>query len=1137
MLERTVIRKMNSMLPILNFCRSFTILIAALVFLSSSQTGKAFSQTIILGKRNPDFGNQAVSPLAIENSTIETIAGIPEDSGFDGDGIQATNSRLNTPQDVAFFPDGDLLIADMNNHRVRRLDLSTGIITTFAGNGFNGVTGNTRFATQAALAQPRGLAVDALGNVYISTLHQIRRVAPNGIIDLYAGSTLGDAGDNIPAREAQFQTLGGLTIDPTNGNLLVADILNHKVRQITPDGIVTTLAGTGVLGGEGDGGPSHLAQLFSPVDVKVDPFGTIYIAERLGNRIRMIRDGVINTIYDSTINPRFNKPRGLAVLDDIFLYFSADDHYIRRYNRFDNLIEPIAGTGMGGFSGDGGPPETASLNAPVRLAIDMDQNLYIADSKNHVIRRINIPPHNIAPTPTPTLTPTPTVIPTFAPTSTPTRTPRQQRTPSPTPTPYPTATPTPTPTALPGGQLAPPILPGQSTSPNFTFFTNRQVLDVPNDPNEGTIKIVLSSTADGTGQLSTQDTIALSVQHPSGSVLHATKTFVNLAEPQDPWDITQLFEKGRNAVTVRLIDSKGTEFSSTALYLVVFTAPVIRDLPDIRVLVEEEAENVYNLNDYVYDRDTPVEDIAWSIETELDIPEVTLEMDDSISVNAGDEVLETQFRVWASDNIFDVSEDVKIKVSTFRVNEFVLQDAPLVADFAYISPYSLRGMLQPLGVNVADVPFETTFAIDIGLKEALVARGEVFLFPEFPGGTVDQPEKISILGKRESNPDDLDAAVLSTSSVVPPGDGDAERNYNFTAENFNQTNWSVREVNPAVYQPGEVKLDFIPPEPVTFITDGYGASFSVEPGEAIRLVSDRLDLPPGPTKISVWYAVEKLDGNSDDVPTVWLGLAEDSNNISYIKVGGSEILGESRYQYLCTYYDVKEPNVYALIQVVGSHSSGRAEVFVDNVRVFPAKRDIDQALGVTDLPVDFDGTFESNIKNLGVLFEEIPFGGRAGITSRANRTIIPGGFKQSMILELAKESHSAVHVLVGPNPVEEELFPRVLTARAYVQSLDETGGVFGIGITNGNVETATYVSNDRFPNDPDWMQVSAGGLFSQPGVMEPLIIIENRNTAGLFPGIIVDGATLAVDDITFEAFQDTPLMWDHKQIPDKLRLK
>lgn len=1070
--------------------------------------------------------NGGVFPAAVNGATIETVAGngLASYGGDEGPAIQA---RLKRPQDVAVHPNGFLLIADTENHRVRKLDLKTGIIGTYAGNGINAATGNLRLATQAAVASPRSVAVDQSGNVYIATQHQIRVVYPTGIIDLYAGSIQGDAGDEVSARNAQFRTLSGMAID-LDGGIIVADTENNKVRKIQLDGTVSTLAGTGTLGSSGDNGPATLAELNAPIDVAVDTFGRIYIAERMGSRIRVIQNGTIRTLFDSTKEATFSRPRGLAILEDIFLYVSSDDHIVRRINLFTGEFTRVAGNGSSGFHGDGGPAETSQLSGPVGIGLDAEGNLYLSDSANHRVRRIGLPPHNVPATPTPSATPTPTSTPTLGPTSTPTRTPRL-RTATPTRTPFPTATATATPTAFPIGQLAPEIPSGLSTGPRFVFFQNSTKVNLPTDPSEKKVKVVLSSSPDGRGPLLTRDTLSLAVQHAAGTISYATVTFTDLATPIEPVNITSSFKKGQNTVSIRMMDSKGSGYSSNALYVVVYSAPQLKNLPDLRAVVGEDLPRVYRLNDYLTDQDTPLDDIQWELKNLPNKPEVTLDINTYLSLGASLEPLEASFIVSATDGIFEASEEVKIKVSSFRFQNFQLPDAPLLDDIAYISPYSLRFMLHPQDVNIADVPIETTFTAEKKLKNANVAHGTVFLFPDFPGGKVTQPVDVSLFGKRISNPIDWDGAVVQTSSVIKPAHGDVERSYNFTAESWNETHWMItRPTN----RSGDVYLGPIPPEPVQFITDGYGVNFILDPGETSAILSIPFEVQPGPITISMWFAVQKSDQNEQDVPSITLALAEDSSNLSYTTIRNAEIYGDGTYQFLTTTYDAIGPKLQALIQVAGIHNSGRADVFVDNVRVFPAKRDIDRALAVTNLPVDFDGSFESVIRGLGVLFEVNPFssfGSSAFIQSGRNRTVIPGGFNQSLILAL-NEPESAIQLLVGPNGISDDLYPRTLTARAHLQIVREGGGFFALGITNGNQEAVSFISNDRLPLEPVWHTLSASGIFSRPGPFEPLIILQNQNSPGAFPGVILDGATLALDDLSLEAFQDKSYMWDHKRL-------
>lgn len=1069
----------------------------------------------------------ALAQVSIDEVTMTTIAG-EGTSGFNGDAIDALLARLNFPQDSATYLDNAVLVADTNNHRVRLIDPDTGLISTFAGDGTSQAAGNLLFATEAAVPFPRGIAVDFLGNVYISSGDQIRMVRSDGIIDLFAGSIPGDNANGVPAAQAQFRTLGGLDVD-IDGGIIVADILNHRIRRIRPDGIVVTLAGTGAQSSTGDTGPAIEATLNGPVDVAVHPSGDVYIAERLGNRIRVIRNEFIFTVYSNGQDPTFFGPRGLTIEDDRYLYFSSDDHRVRRLDLVTGFVIEVAGTGTGGFNGDGLPAAQSQLNSPVGLTLGLDNQLYITDSFNNRIREVQLPQETeIQPTVTPTIaavpTPTPTVM------STPTSTPIP-RTPIPTVTPIATFTPTATPTPFPEGQLAPDISSSISPSANHVFFTNTTMVSVPFDPDTGKSQVFLSSTPDGSGDLLARDTIAITVQQPSGLVESSTITFSDLGTPLPARDISSLFADGRHLVSVRLIDSKGERFSSSSIYVVVYTAPVLSDLPDIRLLTGESLLNAIDLDEYIYDQDTPLDDLVWSIEGDVGDPSLQLSPGNELSVQGSLEPQEKQFNIIATDGIFDASEIITVKVSSFRVRDFIFPDAPLMDDFAYTSPLSLHREALPIGINLADVPFNATFAFTEGIRAVHAAHGEVIVIPEFPGGFVTQPDSVAVVGQRQNNLEDYDGIVFNAASVIPPNNGNVIQDYNLTATSLANTRWVDTTTTG---NRGEVSIGPIPQESFEEITDGFGGIITIDPGETTTLLSTPIELPPGPATISFWFAVEKSDFTTD-FPTVMLSLAEDSSNLALTSVTGGEIVGNGVYQFLSTTYNVIGPRTRALIQITGTQSSGRATIYFDNIRVYPSRYEIDRALGNTVLPVNFDGTFETVLRGLGVLFTVNPsvtFGASAFVTDSINRTILPGGLNQSMILSL-DEPTSAVQVEVGPNPIEESLYPRFLSARVYVQKVEDGGGFFALGLTNTDQLTVSFISNDRLPEDPEWHEVTTTGYFSQRGPGDPTLILQNQNIEGAIPGIILDGAILAVDDITLETFMDETYLWNRSLLPNR----
>ncbi len=279
----------------------------------------------------------------IPNSIITTVAGNGT-SGYSGDGGPATNAELLGPN-VAVDTTGDLFIADWSNNRVRKVDIN-GIITTVAGNGIGGFFGDGGAATNAELYYVGGVAVDTGGNLFITDCSnaRVRKVGPNGIISTVAGNgKWGFAGDGGAATNAElyFNNYPDLAVDAA-GNLFFADVENNRIRKVGTNGIITTVAGNGTAGYSGDGGAATNAELSFPNSVAVDAAGNMFIADFGNNVIRKVgTNGIITT---------------------------------------------VAGNGTAGYSGNGGAATNAELYYPLGVVVDTVGNLFIADTYNNVIR-------------------------------------------------------------------------------------------------------------------------------------------------------------------------------------------------------------------------------------------------------------------------------------------------------------------------------------------------------------------------------------------------------------------------------------------------------------------------------------------------------------------------------------------------------------------------------------------------------------------------------------------------------------------------------------------------------------------------------------------------------------------------------
>jgi sugar lactone lactonase YvrE len=332
-------------------------------------------------------------------STVVAGNGI---SGFSGDGGPATSASLGSTDGIAVDSSGNLFLSDITNHRVRKVT-PAGTITTIAGTGANGFTGDGGPATLAQLGQPMGLAVDPTGNLYLADYwdHAIRKVSTNGTITTLAGGPSGGTsifggtfggfgGDGGPASAALLRGPNAVAYDST-GRLYISDAGNYRVREITPDGLIQTDAGDG--DGTGING-------FNPRFLTGDASGNLYVAGIGRNYVYKIDPNGHQTIFAG--NGTFNfggdgfpavqaalaGPGDLATDKDGNVYISdSGNNRIRKVNT-NGIITTIAGNGKNGFSGDGGPAMSASMSFPGALAVDDSGTLYFSDGNNARIRKV-----------------------------------------------------------------------------------------------------------------------------------------------------------------------------------------------------------------------------------------------------------------------------------------------------------------------------------------------------------------------------------------------------------------------------------------------------------------------------------------------------------------------------------------------------------------------------------------------------------------------------------------------------------------------------------------------------------------------------------------------------------------------------
>ena len=329
-------------------------------------------------------------------------------AGSSGDGGAATSAQLHQPTGVAVDGLGDLYIVDQLTPSVRRVDATTGVITTVAGTGTLGFSGDGGVATSAQLFSPSGVAVDGVGDVYIADQYNdcVRRVdVTTGVITTVAGHghVIGFSGDGGAATSALLAFPAGVAVDGL-GDLYIADSGNGNIRRVdVTTGIITTVAGNGIHGFSGDGGPATSAQLDQPTGLVVDGLGDLYIADSGNGSIRRVdaTTGIITTVAGTGIlgfsgdggaatSAKLDEPWSVAVDGRGDLYI-AETQY-ERIRRVDatGVITTVAGNGTKVFSGDGGGATCAQFHDPSGVAVDGRGDLYIADAANRTIRRVDV---------------------------------------------------------------------------------------------------------------------------------------------------------------------------------------------------------------------------------------------------------------------------------------------------------------------------------------------------------------------------------------------------------------------------------------------------------------------------------------------------------------------------------------------------------------------------------------------------------------------------------------------------------------------------------------------------------------------------------------------------------------------------
>ena len=342
-----------------------------------------------------DTENQRIRKVDLAG-TISTIAGTGS-GGFGGDAGAATDAKLKKPRGVAVDSQRNIYIADTDNHCIRKIDTS-GVITTVAGiGGQGGYSGNNGPATEAKLNTPIGVFVDNSENIYIADTnnHRIRKVDGSGIITRIAGCgeynlfSCWYDGSGAPATSTRLQTPCGVFLDSTSGNIYIGDTYGNRIRRFVEGGVMDTVAGTGAAGYSGDGGPATSAKMDLPWVAVRKSTGEMVISDWMNSCLRQVDPGGTISTLKGTGAPGFNHPEHIAMDGSGNVYIAdKDNHRIRKLDT-SGRVTTVAGTGSAGYSGNGGLATDAQLNTPHGVFVDASGNIYIADTNNNWIRKVD----------------------------------------------------------------------------------------------------------------------------------------------------------------------------------------------------------------------------------------------------------------------------------------------------------------------------------------------------------------------------------------------------------------------------------------------------------------------------------------------------------------------------------------------------------------------------------------------------------------------------------------------------------------------------------------------------------------------------------------------------------------------------